>query len=923
MNVVIVESAAKAKTINKYLGPKFKVIASFGHVRDLPSKDGSVDPDADFAMNWDIVDPKSNKILKEITDAVKGADKLILATDPDREGEAISWHILQVLEKRRALKKDMHVERVAFNAVTKQAIQQALAQPRQIDEPLVSAYLARRALDYLVGFTLSPVLWRKLPGARSAGRVQSVALRLVCNREAEIEAFRSDEYWTIKADLLTGKKEEFSARLAAISGTTLKKLDIKEEAQATAIKAAIEGGRFKVVSVEKKATRRNPYAPFTTSTLQMDASRKLGFSAKQTMQIAQRLYEGVDLGEAGPVGLITYMRTDGVQIVPEAVATIRREVEGDFGKRYLPPFIREYKSKAKNAQEAHEAIRPTDVSRKPAQVSRYLDKDQARLYDLIWKRAVASQMASAELEQTAAQIEVAGRDGKTYTLRATGSVIVFDGFLKLYEEGRDERQHATKGKDDTSEEDDTARLPALAEGDPLTDRKIDANQHFTQPPPRFTEATLVKRMEELGIGRPSTYASTLAVLQERDYVTTDKKRLIPQDKGRLVTAFLESFFKRYVEYDFTADLEEKLDLISDDKLEWKDVLRDFWKDFTGAVNDIKDLRVSEVLDALNEILGPHVFPPREDSSDPRQCPACGTGQLSLKISGKYGAFIGCGNYPECRYTRQLSQTDDGAGEMALPDGKVLGFDPESGDSISLRTGRFGPYLQLGEGADGEKPKRSSIPKGVDAGSIDLERAIQLLSLPREVGLHPETGNPITAGLGRYGPFVLHDGTYANLESMEDVFSIGLNRAVTLIAEKLAGGGKGRFQRAKPAVLKELGEHPSEGGKVEVLSGRYGPYVSHNKINATLPKGKEPESITLEEAVTLLAEKAAKGGKAKKPAKAKAAKKTADAPKKAAAKKPAVTKKPATAAKTKAAAKKSKAPAKAKSKKAASTASGDA
>lgn len=912
MNVVIVESAAKAKTINKYLGPQFKVIASYGHVRDLPSKDGSVDPDADFAMNWDVVDPKSNKILKEIADAVKGADKLILATDPDREGEAISWHILQVLEKRRALKKGITVERVAFNAVTKQAIMQALAQPRQIDEPLVSAYLARRALDYLVGFTLSPVLWRKLPGARSAGRVQSVALRLVCNREAEIEAFRSEEYWTIEADLLTGKSEEVKARLTAIDGVNLKKLDIREGAEANAIKAAIEGGRFKVVSIDRKATRRNPYAPFTTSTLQMDASRKLGFSAKHTMQIAQRLYEGVDVGEGGPVGLITYMRTDGVQIVPEAVAAIRQEVQAGFGKRYLPPFVREYKSKAKNAQEAHEAVRPTDVSRKPSQVARYLDKDQARLYELIWKRAVASQMASAELEQTTAHIEVAGRDGRTYTLRASGSVVVFDGFLKLYEEGRDDRDTQHPGIDSDGD-DDSRRLPPMSEGDELTDQAITATQHFTQPPPRFTEATLVKRMEELGIGRPSTYASTLAVLQERDYVTVDKKRLIPQDKGRLVTAFLESFFRRYVEYDFTAELEDKLDLISDHKLEWKDVLRDFWKDFISAVNDIKELRVSEVLDALNEILGPHIFPPREDGSDPRTCPSCGTGQLSLKISGKFGAFIGCGNYPECRYTRQLSQNGDG--EAALPDGKVLGFDPASGEPISLRTGRFGPYLQLGEGTGDEKPKRASIPKGIDAASIDLERAVQLLSLPREVGIHPETGKPITAGLGRYGPFVLHDGTYANLESMEDVFTIGINRAVTVLAEKLAGGGKGRFQRAKPTVLKDLGEHPDGGGKIEILSGRYGPYVSHNKVNATLPKGREPESITLDEAVALIAEKSAKGGKAKakaKPAAKPAAKKVAA--RKAAEDKP-------TAAKAKPAAK--KAAAKPKTRKASSAPSGDA
>jgi DNA topoisomerase I len=869
MNVVIVESAAKAKTINKYLGSSYKVIASFGHVRDLPSKNGSVEPDKDFEMHWD-VDPKSQKIMKEISDALKGADKLILATDPDREGEAISWHILQILQQKKALKKDTQVERVAFNAVTKQAIMAALNEPREIDGPLVSAYLARRALDYLVGFTLSPVLWRKLPGARSAGRVQSVALRLVCDREAEIEAFRSEEYWTIEVTMATGKGEEFPARLYAIDGTTLKKLDIKNADQAHAIKAAIEKGEITVVSVDKKAVKRNPFAPFATSTLQMDASRKLGFSAKQTMQVAQRLYEGVDLG-GETVGLITYMRTDGVTIVPEAINAIRGLIAREYSQKYVAPFIREYKTKAKNAQEAHEAIRPTEVTRKPSDVARYLEKDQAGLYELVWKRAVASQMASAEFEQTTADIKVKGREGKTYTLRATGSIMQFEGFIKLYEEGRDERLHAARGKDDMTEDDDLSRrLPALAEGDRVTDRSIETEQHFTQPPPRYSEATLVKKMEELGIGRPSTYASTLAVLQERDYVRIEKKRLIPEDKGRLVIAFLEGFFKRYVEYDFTADLEEKLDLISDNKLDWKDVLRDFWRDFTGAVEEIKDLRVGDVLEALNELLGPHIFPPREDGADPRACLSCKTGRLSLKISSKYGAFIGCGNYPECRYTRQLAD-QGGDPDAAGPDGKLLGYDPDTGLAVTLRTGRFGPYVQLGEAAGEEKPKRSSLPKGVDAGTIDLEKALQLLSLPREVGRHPETGKPITAGLGRYGPFILHDGLYANLESIGDVFSVGLNRAVTLLAEKAAGGGKGRFQRAKPTVLKELGEHPQGGGRIEVLSGRYGPYVKHDKINATIPNGKDPAAVTVEEAVELLAARAAKGPRKKPVRKAKTAK----------------------------------------------------
>ncbi|HEY7552355.1 MAG TPA: type I DNA topoisomerase [Hyphomicrobiaceae bacterium] len=861
MNIVIVESAAKAKAINKYLGAKYKVLASYGHVRDLPPKDGSVEPDNDFRMHWD-VDDKSQKVIREIAAAVKNADKLILATDPDREGEAISWHILRILEDRKALKKGLPVERVTFNAVTKQSVLDAFRAPRAIDDPLVESYLARRALDYLVGFTLSPVLWRKLPGARSAGRVQSVALRLVCDREGEIEAFRTQEYWTIEALLATARDEEFGARLTAIAGRKLDRLDIKDAAAANAIKAAIEGGAFRVVSVEKKAVRRNPAAPFTTSTLQQEASRKLGFSAKQTMNIAQRLYEGVEIdGEV--TGLITYMRTDGVTIIPEAINAIRGLIEQDYSRRYLPPFIREYKVKAKNAQEAHEAIRPTDVQRRPDDVARHLQRDQARLYELIWKRAVASQMASAELEQTTAEIEVLGRDGKAYGLRATGSVVLFEGFLKLYEEGRDDRGAARNGKAEQADDDDSRRLPPLAQGDALRDRGIEAKQHFTEPPPRYTEATLVKRMEELGIGRPSTYASTLAVLEDRGYVTIDRRRLIPQDKGRLVTAFLESFFKRYVEYDFTADLEEKLDLISDGKLEYKTVLRDFWRDFMGAVDEIKDLRVGDVLEALNEILGPHVFPSRADGGDPRQCPNCGEGRLSLKVSGKYGAFIGCSRYPDCRYTRQLSQNGNGTdAEASTPEGKLLGYDPESGLAVTLRVGRFGPYLQLGEGGKDEKPKRSSIPNGVDPNAVDLERALQLLSLPRTVGNHPETGKPITAGLGRYGPFIQHDGLFANLPSVDEVFSVGINRAVALLAEKKAGKGN-RFQRAAPTVLKELGEHPTEGGNIQVLSGRYGPYVKHGDVNATLPRGKAPEALTVEEAVRLIAERVAKG-----PAKAK-------------------------------------------------------
>ncbi|HZJ12513.1 MAG TPA: type I DNA topoisomerase [Methyloceanibacter sp.] len=842
MNIVIVESPAKAKTVNKYLGPGYHVIASYGHVRDLPSKNGSVLPDKDFEMLWD-VDPKAAKRLDEIAKAMKGATKLILATDPDREGEAISWHVLQVLDRKKVL-AGIPVERVVFNAVTKEAVLDAMRHPREIDGPLVNAYLARRALDYLVGFTLSPVLWRKLPGARSAGRVQSVALRLVCDRELEIEKFRAQEYWSILAELATAKNETFQARLVAADGKKLEKFDIPDQATAERLKAALEGDRFVVSSIESKAQRRHSAAPFTTSTLQQEASRKLGLSPRQTMQLAQRLYEGVDMGGEAE-GLITYMRTDGVQIVPEAVAAARRVVTTLYGDRYVPASPRQYEAKAKNAQEAHEAIRPTDFTKEPDKVARYLDPDAAKLYKLIWQRTLASQASSAEIERTTAEIDVTGKDGKPYGVRATGSVIRFDGFLKIYEEGIDD----AVGED--------GALPALIKGDAPDPRKIEAKQHFTEPPPRYSEATLIKKMEELGIGRPSTYASTLNVLRDREYVRLDKKRLYPEDKGRLVTAFLESFFSRYVEYDFTADLEEKLDLISAGTLEWKDVLRDFWREFIAAVNDIGDLRITQVLDALNDLLGPHIFPDQGQGTDPRACPSCNVGRLSLKV-GKFGAFIGCSNYPDCRFTRQLAETGDKA---AAAETKVLGADPETGLDVTVRSGRFGPYVQLGEPNGKEKPKRASIPKGTDPQGLDLSHALALLSLPREVGLHPESGKPILAGFGRFGPYIHHDGKYASLGGPEEVFEVGLNRAVSLLAEKAASSKSRRGAN----VIKELGEHPELGGKVQVLTGRYGPYVKHGKVNATLPKDREPDQVTMEEAVELIT---ARGGKApaKKPAK---------------------------------------------------------
>ena len=847
-NLVIVESPAKAKTINKYLGQDFHVLASYGHVRDLPSKDGSVEPDREFAMHWD-TDAKSAKRLKEIADAAKKADRLILATDPDREGEAISWHVLEVLRKKGVL-KDKPIERVVFNAITSQAVNEAMASPRAIDDALVDAYLARRALDYLVGFTLSPVLWRKLPGARSAGRVQSVALRLVCEREAEIEAFKPIEYWSVGATVATPSGDSFETRLVAADGDKIDRHGIRTEAEAGAFKRHLEQADLAVSGVETKPVKRNPPPPFTTSTMQQEASRKLGFSAARTMQVAQRLYEGVNMG-GETQGLITYMRTDGVQMANEAIAAVRDVIGREHGSRYVPDAPRIYKTKAKNAQEAHEAIRPTDPGRTPRDVERFLEPEQAKLYALIWKRALASQMQSADLERTTVDI-AADHDGRRLGLRATGQVVRFDGFLALYQEGRD---------DDQGE--DGARLPPVDQGMALTRRDVTANQHFTEPPPRYTEATLIKKMEELGIGRPSTYTATLQTLVNRDYVHIDKRRLIPEDKGRLVTAFLESFFTRYVQYDFTADLEEKLDRISNNEIGWKDVLSEFWRDFTGTVDEIKDLRVAEVLEALNEILGEHVFPDT-GNGDPRACPSCAGGRLSLKV-GKFGAFIGCSNYPDCRFTRQLTP-GDGDGSDAKDNGpKVLGTDPDTGLDVSLRDGRFGPYLQLGEGADGEKPKRTSVPKGQTPSDIDLEMALRLLSLPREVGLHPETGKPISAGIGRYGPFVEHERVYANLDSVDDVLTVGLNRAVALLAEKAS-------KSRAPTTLRELGQSADGKSSIVVKQGRYGPYVTDGKTNATLPKSADPQAVTLDEALELIAAKQAKGkGSKAKGAKAKTTK----------------------------------------------------
>ncbi|MFN3293187.1 MAG: type I DNA topoisomerase [Gemmobacter sp.] len=861
MAVVVVESPAKAKTINKYLGPGYTVLASYGHVRDLPAKDGSVDPEHDFEMTWEVA-PDSRKHIKAIAEALKSDDELILATDPDREGEAISWHLQEALAP--SLKKGKKVSRVAFNAITKPAIQAAMAAPREVDTALVEAYLARRALDYLVGFTLSPVLWRKLPGARSAGRVQSVVLRLVVEREMEIEAFQSREYWTVSAVLTTPRGAAITARLTVLGGRKLDKFDIATRTAAELAVAAIQSRSFVAKSVEAKPATRNPFPPFMTSTLQQEASRKHGMGSKATMAAAQRLYEA---------GHITYMRTDGIDMAPEAVAAARAQIAATFGPAYVPDTPRLYKNKAKNAQEAHECIRPTDMAATPESL-RIADADQRRLYDLIWKRTIASQMASARLERTT--VDFASPDGEV-ELRATGQVVTFDGFLAVYDEGRDDE-----------EAEDSARLPQVMQGEPMAKGAITPEQHFTQPPPRYTEATLIKRMEELGIGRPSTYTSIVTTIQDREYVRKDKNRLIPEDKGRLVTAFLSNFFRRYVEYDFTADLEAELDDVSAGSRAYKDVLARFWRDFSAAVAETADLRIGEVLDKIDDFLAPHLYPPRADGSDPRSCPTCGVGRLHLKTARSGGAFIGCGNYPECRYTRPISGGEEGAADF---DGKVLG--EHMGQPVTLRTGRFGPYVQLGEAtAETPKPPRASLPKGWAPETLGLDRAVALLSLPRQIGPHPEDGAPVEAAIGRFGPYVKHNSTYANLPEVDEVFTIGMNRAVEVLAQKAARGGRPASAASEP--LRTLGDHP-EGGTVSVMPGRYGPYVKWAKVNATLPRDEAPETITLERALELIAEKAART-----PAKGKARARPAAKAEKADAARPATAKKTPAARSAKAA-----------------------
>jgi DNA topoisomerase-1 len=807
MKLVVVESPAKAKTIEKYLGSGHRVLASFGHVRDLPPKDGSVDPEHDFAMQWQ-VSPDRSRQLKAITDEARNADTLILATDPDREGEAISWHVQEVLRQKKAL--PAKVQRVTFNAITNSAVTEAMQRPRELDGDLIDAYKARRALDYLVGFTLSPILWRKLPGAKSAGRVQSVALRLIVDREREIEVFKPQEYWSVSATF-EADGQGFTARLVQLDGKKVERLTIGNKGDADAAKAVVEAGRFTVSSVETKPFSKNPPPPFTTSTLQQEAARKLGFSASHTMRVAQGLYED---------GLITYMRTDGVDMAPEAISAARRAIASRYDAGFVPDRPRQYQSKIKNAQEAHEAIRPTDFDR-----PRAASGDHARLYELVYNRALASQMSSARLERTTVELtDGAGRA----TLRATGQVVLFPGFMALYDEGRD----------DVADE-EGARMPPLRDGDAPVKTGVDAVQSFTQPPPRYSEASLVKRLEELGIGRPSTYAATLQTLKDREYVRVEKGRFVPEESGRLVTAFLERFFERYVSYDYTAELEEELDDVSGGRLDWQKLLDDFWRDFKPKAGEVMDQKPSEITQALDEFLSPWLYPPRADGSDPRVCPQCGNGRLSLR-GGRFGAFVACSNYPECKYTQKFGQ----GGDQAQSDGPT-----ELGDGILLKSGRFGPYVERGD-------KRASIPKDVPLEDVTTEVAERLLSLPREIGPHPETGKPITASIGRYGPYLAHDGKYAKLGSTAEVFETGMNAAVSKLAD--AASGAARRQGGSREPIATLGKHPVSGGDIKVMAGRYGPYVTDGSTNATLPKGARPEAVTLDEAVRLIDERAAKG-----------------------------------------------------------------
>ena len=824
MKLVIVESPAKAQTINKYLGNDYKVIASVGHIRDLPSKDGAVKPDENFKMSWEMNKDK-DKVVKEIIGALKSADSLILATDPDREGEAISWHLKEILDhKKTTIGKP--VERVVFNEITKSAVLEAMEKPRGINSELVEAYLARRALDHLIGFSISPILWRKLPGSRSAGRVQSVALKLICEREIEIEKFNIEEYWSISSIFSTVKDEKFSSRLTFLNSQKLAKMDIKNEKEADLALQDINKSKFNISKIELKRVKRNPLPPFTTSTLQQEASNKLGFSASRTMRVAQKLYEGINIGSETS-GLITYMRTDGVQLSSQAIEELRNEITSRHGENYIPSKPRVYKSKAANAQEAHEAIRPTLISRDPESISEFLDSDQNKLYELIWKRTISSQMQSAELDETAADIT---NQDQSIIFRANGSQVIFPGFY-IYRDREDDRL-----------------LPKLIENEKVDLIDVKSEQHFTQPPPRYTDASLIKKMEELGIGRPSTYASILQVLVNRNYVEKEKGRHIPQERGRILTAFLNNFFGKYIEYDFTADLEKQLDKVSDGKLNYKNLLKEFWDSFKPHLNKMTELERDKILEALEKELAELFFPSDDikNGTPNRKCPTCSNGNLGLEL-GKYGAFIGCSNYPECKFTKQIAsnqdQNENNDNENFIPgnDG-VLGIDPATGLNVFIKKGPYGIYLQLG---DEKKPKRTSIPKQVSAKDINLEKALAFLSLPRLIGQHPESGQDISAGIGRYGPYLKYDINFISLPADETVINLGLNHAVVLIAENSEKLGK------------VLGDHPDGGGKIFVKSGRFGPYVEHNKLRATLPKDISIEEINLDKAIQLLIAKAAR------------------------------------------------------------------
>ncbi|MET0154534.1 MAG: type I DNA topoisomerase [Rickettsiales bacterium] len=839
MKLVIVESPAKAKTIGKYLGKDYEILASFGHIRDLPSKNGSVEPAKDFAMHYEI-SKDSLKHVSAIEKAAKRAESILLATDPDREGEAISWHIVEALDERGIFQKKNppDVKRIVFHEITANAVRRAAANPRDVNMDLVNSQQARRALDYLVGFTLSPVLWRKLPGSRSAGRVQSVALRLICDREEDIEKFVAREYWTIAGHFIPELKDVFLVgRLAEYEGQKVEQFTFTNEKTAKDAQARLEKGRYAVSGRDTRRVARHPKPPFTTSTLQQEAARKLGFSAKKTMQIAQKLYEGVDF-DGETTGLITYMRTDAVTVSTEAVAEARRAIGTLYGANYVPDSPRAYKTKTKNAQEAHEAIRPTSPSRTPDMLRRTLEKDFFALYELIWKRMVASQMASAALDQTTISI---ADETKKNVFRASGSVIVFDGFLRLYKEGLDDEQ-----------EEGESLLPPVKVGDKLTTDKIDAEQHFTQPPPRYSEASLVKRLEELGIGRPSTYASIISVLQDRQYVRLDKRRFIAEERGRLVTSFLSSYFPRYVEYDFTANLEEELDEVSNGKRAWKDLLAEFWKHFTANVDELNDVTISHVLEAMNEKLAYHLFPLGENGKPQRGCPECKTGELSLKV-GKFGAFLGCSVYPECKYTKQLDgEADANEGATAGAEGDLprsLGVDKD-GKPVTLKKGPYGVYVQLGEDqADKKKdpaPKRLGVPKGTPLESVTLEKALEMLALPRIVGNHPETGKEISAGIGRFGPYVKHDGKYTSLKQ-DDPLTISVARAVETLSQSKTPSGE------------LIGTHPESGKDIMLMPGRYGPYIKYDKANVPIPKHRQDERMTIDLALECIASAPEKKG----------------------------------------------------------------